>query len=77
MNTVLVYGKQDCPYCDKTKLYLNELNQEYQYIDITFWSKEQKDNLKIKYNMKTVPIVILNGKCIGGYTELTQQIHLV
>lgn len=77
MRNVLVYGKQDCPWCDKAKSYLNDLNQEYQYIDITFWTKEQKEGLKLKYSMKTVPIIIIDGKCIGGYTELTQQLHLV
>lgn len=76
-DNILVYGKQDCVYCDKTKDYLNKLNSQYQYIDITFWTKEQREKLKLKHNVKTVPVIILNGKCIGGYNELVQQIHLV
>ncbi len=74
---ILVYGRQDCTYCDKAKVYLNSLNEQYQYIDITYWTKEQKDSLKLKYNVRTVPVIIINGKCVGGYNEMTQQLHLV
>jgi glutaredoxin 3 len=77
MKNILVYGRQDCVYCDKTKSYLDNLSMEYQYVDITFWSKEQREELKLKYSVKTVPVVIIDGKCVGGYTELTQQLHLV
>ena len=38
---IVIYGRQDCIYCDKAKAYLNELNAEYQYIDITFWAKPE------------------------------------
>lgn len=77
MNKILVYGRQDCAYCDKTKSYLNSLNQEYQYIDITYWSKDQREELKKKYNIKTVPVILINGKCIGGYDNLIHQLYLM
>ena len=74
---ILIYGRQDCPYCDKAKDYLNDLNAEYQYVDITFWTKEQREGLKLKYNVKTVPVIVVDGTCIGGYNELVHQFHLV
>lgn len=76
-NNILVYGRQDCVYCDKTKEYLDKLNEAYQYIDITYWTKEQRESLKNKYNVKTVPVIIINGTLIGGYNELVHQLHLV
>jgi len=74
---ILVYGRENCPYCDKTKEYLNSLNIPYTYVDITNWDRERKEKLKSDYNVKTVPVIIINGMLIGGYTELTQQLHLV
>lgn len=76
-NNILVYGKQDCVYCEKTKEYLDKLNEVYQYIDITYWTKEQKEELKNKYNVKTVPLIILNGTLIGGYQDLIHNLHFV
>ena len=75
--SILVYGRENCPYCDKTKEYLNSLNVSYTYVDITNWDRERKEKLKSDYNVKTVPVIIINGMLIGGYTELTQQLHLV
>ena len=77
VKNIVVYGKQDCIYCSKAKSYLDDLDLPFQYIDITYWSKELKDGLKSRYNMKSVPIIVIDGKLIGGYTELTQQLHLV
>lgn len=74
---IVIYGRQDCIYCDKAKAYLNDLNAEYQYIDITYWSKDQREEIKKKYNVKTVPVILIDGKCIGGYSELIHQLHLV
>jgi glutaredoxin len=74
---IVVYGRQDCAYCDKAKSYLESLNSEYQYIDITFWPKEDKEKLKAKYKVKTVPVIIIDGVLIGGYNELVQKVHLI
>ncbi len=73
---IVVYGRIDCTYCDKAKDFLNQLNEEYQYIDITYWNKEQRESLKQKFNVKTVPVVLVGGKCIGGYSELLNEFQL-
>lgn len=74
---IVIYGRQDCIYCDKAKAYLNELNAEYQYIDITFWAKPEREAFKTKYNVKTVPVIVIDGKCVGGYNDLVQKVHLL
>lgn len=74
---IVIYGRQDCIYCDKAKKYLDDLNAEYQYIDITFWPKPERETLKTKYNVKTVPVILVDGKCIGGYNDLVQKVHLL
>ena len=77
VRNIVVYGRQDCPYCDKAKAYLNELNSEYQYIDITFWAKPEREAFKTKYNVKTVPVIVIDGKYVGGYNDLVQKVHLL
>ena len=74
---IVVYSRKDCVYCDKAKKYLDDLNQAFQEIDITYWSKDQREKLKAQFNVKTVPIILLDGKMIGGYSELVHQFHLV
>jgi glutaredoxin 3 len=74
---VVVYGRQDCVYCDKTKTYLNDLSQQFEYIDITPWSKDEREAFKAQYGVKTVPVIFVDDKLIGGYNELTQQVHLL
>ena len=74
---IVIYGRQDCVYCDKAKKYLDDLNQPFQYIDITYWNREQRESLKRQFNVKTVPVILLDGKMIGGYNELIHQFHLV
>lgn len=77
MKNIVVYGRQDCVYCDKAKAYLNELNAEYQYIDITYWNKDQREELKKRHSVKTVPVILIQGKCIGGYENLVQNLYLI
>jgi len=67
MTSYIVYGKANCPFCDKAKKLLDEMHCNYVYVDITNWSVEEKENLKNTSKMKTVPIIY---KVIGGFSEL-------
>ena len=70
-----IYGRTDCGYCEASKVLLDKVNRPYEYIDISDYSKDKKEELKNKYNMNTIPIVLnWNGSLIGGYSEL--QIEL-
>jgi glutaredoxin len=68
-----IYTKSGCASCDKAKTILNSLNVNYKtYVveqDLT------REELMDKFPFaKSYPIVIINGKFIGGYTELEQRI---
>lgn len=76
-HNIVVYGRADCIYCDKAKKYIDDLGLEFAYIDITYWPKEEREKLKSKYNVKTVPIIILDTVCIGGYDNLVQKLYLL
>ena len=61
---VVVYGKPNCPYCDKAKSILEGKGIEYNYVDISvdgeayYFIKEEK-------GLKTVPQIFVNGKYHG------------
>ncbi len=65
-SVVLVYGKQNCEWCDKLKYFLDFHAIPYRYVDV------MKDSFDVKAfventGMKTVPVIYVNGKLIGGY----------
>ena len=70
---ITVYSKNGCSYCKLTKLLLNKHNVEYKSELI---EEEHKESFKTKFNeehnieLKTFPVVLIDDKFIGGYTEL-------
>jgi len=66
-----VYGADWCSYCNKAKTYLDELQIEYNYIDV-----DNHPNFKADFNreVKSIPQIKLNGEEIGGYEELIRLI---
>lgn len=70
---IIVYGKQSCKYCNMAKEWLTGKNLSYTYIDVLKdINTDQLKDLKAQYNMNTVPIVVINDKLIGGYSELVK-----
>lgn len=63
---IVVYGKPDCPYCDKIKDLLKLKGILYSYKDI---SKEKYFEEFIAHRLKTVPAVFIDGVFKGGFTE--------
>jgi len=71
-----IYGRTDCGYCEASKKLLNNYNRPYEYIDISNFNYEEKDELKSKYNMSTIPIILgYSGSLIGGYSELREELE--
>ena len=67
---IVLYTKQDCPWCVSSRNLLNMLNIPYSQVkvgdDITI---QQYRDLNI---WPTFPGVVVDGTPIGGYTELAQ-----
>jgi glutaredoxin len=71
-----IYGRTDCDYCEASKILLDKVNRPYEYIDISDYNEDKKEELKNKYNMNTIPIVLnWNGSLIGGYSELRIELE--
>ena len=70
---IIVYTKDNCPYCVKAKALLKGYGLEYVETvigkDIT-----REEFLDIFPTAKTVPQIILDGERIGGYDDLAKRL---
>lgn len=71
--SIVVYGREGCGYCTRATEWLTSRNLPFKYVDVLKeYTMAQIVELKNKYDTKTVPIIVIDDKYIGGYTELTK-----
>lgn len=75
MARVKVYSTGVCPYCQKTKLLLQKWNIPYDEVRIDLDQAAMRDFAQVTHGARTVPQIVIDGKCIGGFTELT-ELHM-
>ena len=69
----IVWSKDHCPYCDQAKNLLKMKGIEYEERNINNgWDRE--DLLAAVPNARTVPQIFLEGKLVGGFTELKKKL---
>ena len=66
---VVMYSKVPCPYCVNAKRFLQNKGIAFEEIDLT-GKEDEIDRIKQETGWRTVPIILINGKLIGGYTDL-------
>lgn len=66
---VILYSKDPCPYCVNAKRLLANKGVAYEEIDLTD-KPEEMQKIKNQFGWKTVPIIVINDKLIGGYTDM-------
>lgn len=69
-----IYTVSYCIYCNLAKELLKKANILYTEIEL---EKNEKllNEMIYKYNHKTVPIIIIDGKLLGGYSELKEFLN--
>jgi glutaredoxin 1 len=72
----IVYGTSKCSWCDKVANMLGDNEIEVEKIDVSE-SKEHFQSMKkaAGKSVTTVPQVIIDGKFVGGYTEVERFIN--
>ena len=70
MKPITVYTTSYCPYCIQAKRLLSQLGLSFTEINL-----DDKDDLRAKLSAenggyRTVPMIFLGDKFIGGYTDL-------
>jgi glutaredoxin len=69
-----IFGKPQCPYCDRAKQLCESRGFEFTYKSLgTDYTREEL--LEQFPNARTVPQIIVNGTKIGGYNELVNYIE--
>ena len=66
---ILIYTKDPCPYCERALRLLEEKKFQFKEIDLT-GKPEEIDRIKNETGWRTVPIIIIGGKLVGGYNDL-------
>ena len=72
MNAI-VWSKYHCPYCDQAKALLKQKGIPFEERKIgDGYTKEEL--LEAVPGARTVPQIFLDGKLVGGFTELKQHL---
>ncbi|HEU5280988.1 MAG TPA: glutaredoxin 3 [Gammaproteobacteria bacterium] len=69
MSKVIIYSKENCPYCVMAKQLLDARQVTYTEIRIDLVEAE-RDNMIRLSGRRTVPQIFINEKPIGGYDDL-------
>jgi len=75
MAEVKIYSTGTCPICDKTKTLLKKWNISYEEARVDLSQTELKEMLEKTEHARTVPQILIKGKWIGGFSELT-ELHM-
>jgi glutaredoxin 3 len=66
---VTIYSKTYCPYCDRAKSLLASKGVAFEEINLEGKPDEMQALVK-RTGMRTVPQIFINGKLVGGFTDL-------
>ncbi|MBX3709846.1 MAG: glutaredoxin 3 [Gammaproteobacteria bacterium] len=69
MAKIIVYTKENCPYCRLAKDLLFTRNASFEEIRIDLDDAKRDEMLRLS-NRRTVPQIFINDQLIGGYDDL-------
>ena len=69
MAKVEVYSTGQCPYCVMAKQLLERKGVNYREIRVDLDPVKRQEMMQ-KSRQRTVPQIFINGKSVGGYTDL-------
>ena len=75
MSRVIVYSTGSCPVCTRTKLMLEKWDIGFDEVCIDGDSSAMREFAEVTNGARTVPQIVIDGRAIGGYDELT-ELHM-
>ncbi len=69
---VTVYTTRYCPYCHAATALLRSKGVAFKEIDVTDDDQMREKLVAMSGGRQTVPVIFMDGKCIGGYDELAE-----
>lgn len=73
-NSTIVYGKDNCIYCQRAKFTLDSLGEEYEYKTLGA-DYAREDLLELFPNAKQFPQIVYKGVHVGGYDGLVAHLE--
>ena len=67
---VKIYTTRTCPYCHAAERLLRDKRVAFEQIDVT-GDRATRDWLEEQTGQGTVPQILINGKSLGGYSDLS------
>ena len=75
MVDITIYSTGTCPICDKAKALLSKWRIPYDEVRVDQSREALKEMLEKTESSRTVPQILIKGKWIGGFSELT-ELHM-
>ncbi|MBN9543430.1 MAG: glutaredoxin 3 [Alphaproteobacteria bacterium] len=67
---IIIYTKNNCPYCVKAKHLLTMKNVAFEEIDTTGNDELRLKLVEMSGGRKTVPQIFINDVCYGGFDDI-------
>ncbi|MBT4936077.1 glutaredoxin [Candidatus Woesearchaeota archaeon] len=76
MATIKLYQFEQCPYCAKVRAKLDELEIEYEKVNVPHDREDPiRKELLNKSGVHTVPVLEIDGKFIGESDEIIEYVE--
>ncbi len=75
MEKITIYTKPGCTFCIYAKEIFNKLKVPYKQMILDPSDSDyimKRNNMFLKYNHNSFPVILINNVFIGGFTELKQ-----
>ena len=69
----IVYGKNNCIWCERSKYLLEENSIEFEYRNIEEEPKYREELAEKLPTARTVPQIFLDDEYVGGFTQLNEK----
>ncbi len=72
--SIIIWSKNGCGYCEAAKNLLTQrgMTFEERKIDGVTWTREQL--LEAVPDARTVPQIFIDGRLVGGFTDLRKEL---
>lgn len=75
MARVKIYSTGICPLCKKAKQLLQKWNIPFDEVRVDVDKAALREFAQVTNGARTVPQIVIDGTCIGGFSELT-ELHM-
>ena len=75
MNDAVIYGTDNCSYCQMAKTLCENHSIPYEYIDMTTDTKALNELIDEIGPFRTVPQIFVDGHYVGGFDEFKKVVN--